>query len=83
MNAKCGALTRLRLDPNPAAVHLNNALRYGEAQAGAALLADELSRGGPMILASVLALAISGMSFAAVFLLGRGWHRPKIILGLR
>jgi len=32
-------LAGLRLDPNPSAVHLNDALRYGEAQAGAALLA--------------------------------------------
>ena len=31
----------MRLDPNPAAVHLYNALRYGEAQAGAALLAGD------------------------------------------
>ena len=35
------ALARLRLDPNPAAVHLNDALRYGEPQAGAALLAGD------------------------------------------
>src|SRR5215831_2799180 len=33
------ALARLRLDPDLAAVHLDDALRYGEAQAGAALLA--------------------------------------------
>ena len=36
---KCGALARLRLNPNPSAVHLNDALRYSESQAGAALLA--------------------------------------------
>ena len=35
------ALARLRLDPNPAAVHLNDALGYGESQAGAALLAGD------------------------------------------
>jgi len=34
-------LAGLRLDPNPSAVHLNDALRYGEAQAGAALLASD------------------------------------------
>ena len=32
------ALARLRLDPNPAPVHLNDALGYSESQAGAALL---------------------------------------------
>jgi hypothetical protein len=35
---KCGASAGLRLDPNPSAVHLDNALRYCESQAGAALL---------------------------------------------
>jgi hypothetical protein len=34
-------LPGLRLDPDFAAVHLNDALRYGEAQAGAALLARD------------------------------------------
>jgi hypothetical protein len=38
---KCGALARLRLNPNPSAVHLNDALRYGEPQAGATLLAGD------------------------------------------
>src|SRR5215813_10589519 len=38
---KCGALARLRLDPNPSAVHLNDALRYGQPQAGAALLTGD------------------------------------------
>src|SRR6516165_10202536 len=32
------ALARLRLDPNPAAVHLNDALRYSEPQTSAAFL---------------------------------------------
>jgi hypothetical protein len=31
-------LARLRLDPNPAPVHLNDALGYSESQAGAAFL---------------------------------------------
>jgi len=31
----------LRLDPNPAAVHLNDALRYGKSQASATLLASD------------------------------------------
>src|SRR6516165_4218778 len=34
-------LTDLRLDPNPSAVHLDDALRYGQPQAGAALLAGD------------------------------------------
>src|SRR5262249_19335306 len=34
-------LTDLRLDPNPAAVHLDDALGYGETQAGAAFLAGD------------------------------------------
>ena len=38
---KCGALARLRLDPYPAAVHLDDALGYGKPQAGAALLAGD------------------------------------------
>ena len=36
---KCRALARLRLDPNPSAVHLDDALGDGQSQAGAALLA--------------------------------------------
>ena len=35
------ALPRLRLNPDPAAVHLNDALRYSQPQAGAALLAGD------------------------------------------
>src|SRR6516164_478395 len=38
---KCGALARLRLDPNPSAVHLNDPLGDGQSQAGAALLARD------------------------------------------
>src|SRR6516162_4757657 len=38
---KSRALAGLRLDPNPAAVHFNDALRYGETQAGAAFLAGD------------------------------------------
>jgi hypothetical protein len=38
---KCGALTKLRLDPNSAAVHLDDALRYGKPQAGAAFFAGD------------------------------------------
>src|SRR5262249_38058530 len=34
-------LARLRLDPNPSAVHLNDALGDGQSQAGAALLAGD------------------------------------------
>src|SRR5262249_4829363 len=34
-------LPRLRLDPDLAAVHLNDALGYGKPQAGAALLAGD------------------------------------------
>jgi hypothetical protein len=34
-------LAGLRLDPNPPAVHLDDALRYGKSQAGAALLARD------------------------------------------
>jgi hypothetical protein len=34
-------LARLRLDPNPAAMHLNDALGYGQTQAGAAFLAGD------------------------------------------
>ena len=41
MNANVEALARLRLDPNPSAVHLNDALRYGQSQAGAAFLASD------------------------------------------
>src|SRR6516164_2736027 len=37
--SKRGALAGLRLDPDSAPVHLNDALRYGKSQAGAALLA--------------------------------------------
>jgi hypothetical protein len=33
---KCGASADPRLDPNPAPVHLDDALRYGESQAGPA-----------------------------------------------
>src|SRR5262249_60572137 len=36
---KSRALARLRLDPNPTAVHLDDALRYGEPQASAAFIA--------------------------------------------
>ena len=35
------ALARLRLDPNPSAVHFDDPLRYCESQAGAALLAGD------------------------------------------
>jgi hypothetical protein len=38
---KRGALAGLRLDPDFAAVHFDDALRYGEPQAGAALLARD------------------------------------------
>src|SRR5437660_11663515 len=38
LERKGRALTRLRLDPNLSAVHLNDALRYGEPQASAAFL---------------------------------------------
>src|SRR6516225_7883881 len=38
---KCRALARFRLDPNPSAVHLDDALGYREPQAGAALLARD------------------------------------------
>jgi hypothetical protein len=38
---KCRALTKLRLNPDLPPVHLNDALRYGEPQAGAALLARD------------------------------------------
>src|SRR6516164_11301176 len=38
---KSRALARLRLDPNPSAVHLNDALRYGKPQASATLLAGD------------------------------------------
>src|SRR5215469_16753623 len=38
---KCRALARLRLDPDLAPVHLNDAFRYGKPQAGAALLASD------------------------------------------
>src|SRR5947209_8050598 len=38
---KRGALASLRLDPNLAPVHLDDALRYGEPQAGATLLASD------------------------------------------
>jgi Glycosyl transferase family 4 len=40
---KCGALARLRPNPNPSAVHLNDALRYGKPQAGLGL--DDRCRG--------------------------------------
>ena len=33
---KCRALARLRLDPDFAPVHLNDAFRYGQPQSGAA-----------------------------------------------
>src|SRR6516164_3054300 len=39
--SKRGALAGLRLDPDSAPVHLDDALRYGESQAGAALLARD------------------------------------------
>src|SRR5262249_32969312 len=38
---KCRALARLRLDPDLAPVHLDDAFRYGKPQAGAALLASD------------------------------------------
>src|SRR6516225_8093515 len=38
---KCGALAWLRLDPDSAAVHLNDPLGDGESQTGAALLAGD------------------------------------------
>src|SRR5262249_10162558 len=38
---ECRTLARLRLDPNPPAVHLDDALGYGESQPGAALLARD------------------------------------------
>jgi hypothetical protein len=38
---KSRALTDLRLDPDLAAVHLDDALGYSEAQAGATLLAGD------------------------------------------
>ena len=38
---KCGALARLRLDPNSSAVHLDDALRYGKSQPRTALLAGD------------------------------------------
>src|SRR6516164_1694557 len=38
---KSRALARLRLDPDFAPVHLNNAFRYGKPQAGAALLSGD------------------------------------------
>jgi hypothetical protein len=38
MSRKRRALARLRLDPNPTPMHLNDALGYSESQAGAALL---------------------------------------------
>ena len=38
---KSRALAGLRLDPNPAAVHLNDPLGDGQSQAGAALLAGD------------------------------------------
>ena len=41
LEGKCRALARLRLDPDFAAVHLNDALRYSEPQAGATLLAGD------------------------------------------
>ena len=43
---ECGTLARLRLDPDLPAVHLDDALRYGEPQAGAALLAGDGVVGG-------------------------------------
>jgi hypothetical protein len=42
---KCGALARLRPNPNPSPVHLNDALRYGKPQAGLGL--DDRCRGSP------------------------------------
>src|SRR5262249_52862033 len=38
---KCRALARLRLDPDLAAAHLDDAFRYGKPQAGAAFLAGD------------------------------------------
>ena len=38
---KCGALAWLRLDPDSAAVHLNDPLGDGESQTGATLLAGD------------------------------------------
>ena len=38
---KCRALARLRLDPNPPAMHLNDPLGDGQSQAGATLLASD------------------------------------------
>jgi hypothetical protein len=39
--SKSRASARLRLDPDLAAMHLDDALRYGEPQAGAALLTGD------------------------------------------
>jgi hypothetical protein len=38
--------------------------------------------GGPMILASVRALVYHWYVIRCGLSLGRGWHRPKIVLGL-
>src|SRR6516162_829537 len=38
---ECRALARLRLHPNPSAVHLNDALGYGKPQASATLFAGD------------------------------------------
>jgi hypothetical protein len=38
---KCRTLTHLRVDPDFAAVHFDDALRYGQSQTGAALLAGD------------------------------------------
>src|SRR5262249_1877616 len=62
---KCGALAGLRLNPNPSAVHLNNSLRYGEPQAGAALPAGDRIV-GLLKLLKQLALIRSGDARAGV-----------------
>src|SRR6516162_7605068 len=41
LEGKCRALARLRLDPDFAAVHLNDPLGNGQSQAGAAFLAGD------------------------------------------
>src|SRR6516165_4893647 len=41
LEGKCRALARLQLDPDFAAVHLNDALRYSEPQAGATFFAGD------------------------------------------
>src|SRR6516225_10537148 len=72
---KCGALARFRLDQNPSPVHLNDALGYGESQAGAALLAGNSIVG---LLKFLEQLRLIGSRYARASVANRYMERPIV-----